>query len=109
MEQFVLSDQHTSLARLRTMFLLYPGSIEKVSYIASAGQYHIRVCMKIIFWFIGLHVLVDLIVKLLMHCLQDTVLELEFQGIEKFSILQVADHVIHFACIPAVCEPSTRF
>jgi len=71
---------------------LPPGSMGKVSYIAPAGQYSLQVSMKIIFRFLLFHLLFDCCLTAHMCCLQDTVLELEFQGIKKkFTMLQVND------------------
>ena len=71
---------------------LPPGSMGKVSYIAQAGQYSLQVSMKIIFRFLLLPLLFDCCLTICINCLQDTVLELEFQGIKKkVTMLQVND------------------
>lgn len=66
----------------------------KVSYIAPAGQYSLQVSQLLpytkSYWFNVFYICSILFETLLLLFMQDTVLELEFQGIKKqFTMLQV--------------------
>ncbi|RRT82589.1 hypothetical protein B296_00003138, partial [Ensete ventricosum] len=76
---------------------LPPGSMGKISYIAPAGQYNLKVCDHFLSYSFR-QADYDVLLLTLLFCLllplfsQDTVLELEFQGVKKqITMLQVCD------------------
>ncbi|RWW41653.1 hypothetical protein BHE74_00052846, partial [Ensete ventricosum] len=80
---------------------LPPGSMGKISYIAPAGQYNLKVCDHFLSYSFR-QADYDVLLLTLLFCLllplfsQYTVLELEFQGVKKqITMLQVCDCLVY--------------